>query len=564
MAYRKDPNSSRRSEPTFMRDLRRDLANNFSSSSGIGRDVNFTIYSSVSHLVPTLPTITVHDDYFNKPILPSVLYVKGEEAEIVSRVAEEVDNLNKKLDIIGKHYVDLFNKTGKAFIYQKSINVYYAPDSNPNNGNFYATFRTASQPIYTKIVAELRVLSALDDVGIHYSEINKLKIPKELIIRTDPKAAYEEDPLSNVYDTPSKKLSQENYQEAFDEYKIYCTAVGSLIDLCDETMKKLLDNKNNPYMLRPREHRTLKANPFDDETKSNRRLEGQLPYKLPLISVVSRLKGIFYKLSVAHLQAIKNGMLEVSKTPTSQLAYASLPIYEDIKNTLDLFYTFTAQYSSAHEGISPADLTISRRFGFFYDGYGKYIDYANNHFDLSKILDPVLSESLVEDAVALGFFRHLYWSMHQLINELASALSSTLTANGVGDGSGTSYGYEMSNIIRWLIYAGVPPEEINKKFEESFATLNLRTGKTESAALDKFLKKIGMPVDIENTKAANRKISARLKTLAQTVSEKYNIEYSSDPAEVVLTALRRSDDIDEIMLDVITAVEDCINLASGA
>jgi hypothetical protein len=562
MAYRKNPNPTRRSEPTFMRDLRRDLANNFSNSDKIGRDVHFTIYSSVSHLVPTLPTITVHDDYFKKPNLPSVRYVKGEESEIISRVAEEVDNLNKKLDIIGKHYVDLFNKTGKAFIYQKSINVYYAPDSN--NPSFYATFRATNQPIHTKIVAELRVLPVLDDVGVHYSEINKLKIPKELIIRADPKAAYEDDPLSNVYDTPPKKLNQENYQEAFDEYKIYCTAVGSLIDLCDQTMKKLLDNKNNLYMLRPKEHKNIKANPFDYETESNKRLEGQLPYKLPLISVVSRLKEIFYKLSVAHLQAIKNGMLKIGQAPTSQLAYASLPTHEDIKNTLDLFYTLTAQYSAAHERISPEDLTISRRFGFFYDGYSKYIDYANNHFDLSKILDPVLSESLVEDAVALVFFRHLYWSMHQLINELASALSSTLTANGVGDGSGTSYGYEMSNIIRWLIYAGVPPEEINKKFEESFATLNLGTGKTESEALDKFLKKIGMPVDIENTKAANRKISARLKTLAQTVSEKYNIEYSSDPAEVVLTALRRSDDIDEIMLDVITAVEDCINLAAGA
>ena len=154
--------------------------------------------------------------------------------------------------------------------------------------------------------------------------------------------------------------------------------------------------------------------------------------------------------------------------------------------------------------------------------------------------------------------------MHILICEIAGALSRPLTANCVGDGSGTSYGYEMSTIIRWLIYAGVPPQEINKKLAESFATLNLGTGKTESAALDKFLKKIGMPVDIENTKMANRKISARLKTLAQTVSQKYNIDYSSDPAEVVLTALRKSDDIDEIMLDVITAVEDCINLASGA
>ena len=563
MAYRKDPNPSKRSESHFMRDLRRDLSNNFRFKGGIEREASFNIYSSVLYLVPTLPTITLHDDYFKKPVLPSVPYVEGEEAEIISRIDDEVDNLNKNLDIIGQHYVDLFNKTGKNFIYRKLITIDFCPTNNPNTENLYAVFRKRGMA-YTKISVGLEILLSPDDVGVPYSEINKLKIPKELIVRPDTKSAYEDDPFLKVNVTLSKKLSQENYQEAFDEYKVYYTAVGALIDLCDETMKKLLDNKNDLYVFRPEENKNTKDNPFDYESKSNKKLESQLPDRLQLISVVSRLKEVFYKLSIAHLQVIKNGTLDVRQTPTPQLAYASLPNYEDIKNILDFFYTLTAQYSAAHAGISPAELTISKRFGYFYNGYGKYIDYANNHFDLSKILDPGLSESLVEDAVALVFFRHLYQPLHILICEIAGALSRPLTANCVGDGSGTSYGYEMSTIIRWLIYAGVPPQEINKKLAESFATLNLGTGKTESAALDKFLKKIGMPVDIENTKMANRKISARLKTLAQTVSQKYNIDYSSDPAEVVLTALRKSDDIDEIMLDVITAVEDCINLASGA
>ena len=88
----------------------------------------------------------------------------------------------------------------------------------------------------------------------------------------------------------------------------------------------------------------------------------------------------------------------------------------------------------------------------------------------------------------------------------------------------------------------------------------------KSNALFKFIRKIGMPIDISGTSvpSAERAISARLRDLGKHLSNKYNFDYNPDPGTSVLLAVRKSDDADEIMLEVTTALEDCFNLINKA
>ena len=74
-----------------------------------------------------------------------------------------------------------------------------------------------------------------------------------------------------------------------------------------------------------------------------------------------------------------------------------------------------------------------------------------------------------------------------------------------------------------------------------------------------------MPIDIDNTNSSQeKKVAARLRELGKLLSTKHGIPYNSDPGEVVLDAVRKADDVDDIMLDVTTAVEDCFDLINSA
>ena len=89
---------------------------------------------------------------------------------------------------------------------------------------------------------------------------------------------------------------------------------------------------------------------------------------------------------------------------------------------------------------------------------------------------------------------------------------------------------------------------------------------SESNALRKFLQKIGMPIDISGTgiKSAERAVAARLRKLGKELSEKYGVAYDSSPGTVVLSAMRRADDIDEIMVSISAALEDCFSIIDSA
>ena len=80
-----------------------------------------------------------------------------------------------------------------------------------------------------------------------------------------------------------------------------------------------------------------------------------------------------------------------------------------------------------------------------------------------------------------------------------------------------------------------------------------------SPALRKFINKIGMPIELDNSydSIAERQVAKRLRDLAKSLSVKYGVNYGPSAGDVVLAAMRKADDVDEIMLDISTALEDC-------
>jgi hypothetical protein len=130
--------------------------------------------------------------------------------------------------------------------------------------------------------------------------------------------------------------------------------------------------------------------------------------------------------------------------------------------------------------------------------------------------------------------------------------------------------YVAQSFIKILLALRTPGSDIEKAFSDAIANnqtlidTGTRSGK-ESASLFKFLKKISMPIDIDNTNSSQeKKVAARLRELGRLLSTKHGIPYNSDPGEAVLDAVRKADDVDDIMLDVTTAVEDCFDLINSA
>ena len=87
--------------------------------------------------------------------------------------------------------------------------------------------------------------------------------------------------------------------------------------------------------------------------------------------------------------------------------------------------------------------------------------------------------------------------------------------------------------------------------------------KTASPALLKFTKALSLDIPIENTDnaAIQPEIRRALKGVAQRVSVLAGIPLDGSPEDVVLKALRVSDEQDEIMLEVITGLQQCLSLA---
>ena len=87
--------------------------------------------------------------------------------------------------------------------------------------------------------------------------------------------------------------------------------------------------------------------------------------------------------------------------------------------------------------------------------------------------------------------------------------------------------------------------------------------KTASPALLRFTKALSLDIPIENTgdAAIQPEIRRALKGMAQRVSVLAGIPLDGSPEDVVLKALRVSEEQDEIMLEVISGLQQCLSLA---
>ena len=141
-------------------------------------------------------------------------------------------------------------------------------------------------------------------------------------------------------------------------------------------------------------------------------------------------------------------------------------------------------------------------------------------------------------------------------------------------GKSPDLGWALMGVLSILDTLGVPNSEkqviLNKalskydplvKRDSSIANLI-----GASPALRKFVNKVGMPIDLENTydPTAEKQIAKRLRDLSKALSAKYSVDYASNAGDVVLAAMRKAEDLDEIMLDVSAALGDCINYINAA
>ena len=159
--------------------------------------------------------------------------------------------------------------------------------------------------------------------------------------------------------------------------------------------------------------------------------------------------------------------------------------------------------------------------------------------------------------------------LHAPINGLVGDLSAT--NNRLGD---ISREHGPAVCLSGAVLAGVSLDDIQDILSRAILKHKWMQDKSDpvklpndkSNALFKFIRKIGMPIDISGTSvpSAERAISARLRDLGKHLSNKYNFDYNPDPGTSVLLAMRKSDDADEIMLEVTVALEDCFNLINKA
>ena len=132
----------------------------------------------------------------------------------------------------------------------------------------------------------------------------------------------------------------------------------------------------------------------------------------------------------------------------------------------------------------------------------------------------------------------------------------------------------IARLLAFLDTLGVPNWKKQKVLDGAFAKYEplikrdalIENLKGVSPALRKFVNKVGMPIDLENTydPTAEKQIAKRLRDLSKALSAKYSVDYASNAGDVVLAAMRKAEDLDEIMLDVSAALEDCINYINAA
>jgi hypothetical protein len=129
-------------------------------------------------------------------------------------------------------------------------------------------------------------------------------------------------------------------------------------------------------------------------------------------------------------------------------------------------------------------------------------------------------------------------------------------------------------ILSTLVQLGTPNEKINKILMNAVTenrhmieqlTRVPKKHTDESPSLRAFIRKIAMPIDISETASSSEKsVAARLRDLGRMLADKHGATYSPQPGNVVLDVLRKAEDLDEVMIDVTQAIEDCFNLINNA
>ena len=178
------------------------------------------------------------------------------------------------------------------------------------------------------------------------------------------------------------------------------------------------------------------------------------------------------------------------------------------------------------------------------------------------------AESIIE------LFNQINEFLGTSLNSISKAYGATSANRGVDFIAGSRSG--QANVINTLIgaagMAGLSSSAIQNIIANNILKYKPLAGsvrpseKSESRALRKFLSKIGMSIDISETNVptAEKAVAARLRQLGRELSEKYGVNYDSEPGNVVLAAMRRADDLDEIMVGISAALEDCISIIDSA
>ena len=174
----------------------------------------------------------------------------------------------------------------------------------------------------------------------------------------------------------------------------------------------------------------------------------------------------------------------------------------------------------------------------------------------------------------IGLFNQISEFLDSSLNSIGKAYGATSANRGVDFIAGSRSG--QANVIH-MVTAAAGLAGLSSSTIQNIITNNILkykplvgsvrpSSKSESNALRKFLSKIGMSIDISGTNVptAEKAVATRLRQLGRELSEKYGVDYDSEPGNVVLAAMRRADDLDEIMVGISAALEDCISIIDSA
>jgi hypothetical protein len=132
-----------------------------------------------------------------------------------------------------------------------------------------------------------------------------------------------------------------------------------------------------------------------------------------------------------------------------------------------------------------------------------------------------------------------------------------------------SLAYTIVNMLCCLKAAGVTNTKIEEVFDTAFSVYEedkkSRSLEGESDAFRVFLNKVAIPLDIAGLNSApyDKEISDRLKSLGKLLASKHGVTYASSPGNTAVDAMRRAEDIDDVMLDITEAVQDCFDIINS-